>query len=69
MEKKLMKVNDVKFINVPPFKEIAVKNIYADVVKQGQMQDYFPDKFPKGSQCDKKYFYNIWNSIYPEQVK
>ena len=34
-----------------------------------RMADYFPDKFPKNTQCDKAYFYNVWNSLYPEQVK
>ena len=32
------------------------------------MKRYFPDKFPKGSQCDKSYFFNVWNSMHPEQV-
>ena len=32
------------------------------------MSDYFPSKFPKGSQCDKEYMYNIWNTLYPEDV-
>ena len=30
------------------------------------MSDYFPSKFPKDSQCDKEYMYNIWNTLYPE---
>ena len=67
--KKLKKISDVKFINVPPFAEIAVKNVYSDVVKQPEMIDFFPDKLPKGCQSDRSYFYNIWNTKYPEQVK
>ena len=33
------------------------------------MVDYFPDTLPKGCQIDRSYFYNIWNTQYPEQVK
>ncbi len=32
-KKKLLKMNDVKFINPPLFDEIAVKNLYEDVAK------------------------------------
>ena len=32
------------------------------------MKPFFPDKFPKGSQCDKSYFFNVWNTKHPEQV-
>ena len=33
------------------------------------MKKYFPDKWAKGTQCDKKYFFNVWNTIFPQQVK
>ncbi len=33
------------------------------------MADYFPDKYAKNQQCDKKYMYNIWNTLHPEDVK
>ena len=61
-QKKLKKMQDVKFINVPPFAEIAVKNVYQDVTQLPHMKDYFPDTLPKGCLCEKSYFYNIWNS-------
>ena len=67
--KRLLKMADVRFINPPAFEEISVKKLYNDVVKQEEMRDYFPDKFPKGSQCDKAYFYNVWNTKFPDQVK
>ena len=60
---------DVSFCNPPAYDEISVKNLYDKVVKQPLMKPYFPDNFPKGAQCDKAYFYNVWSTIYPEQVK
>ena len=68
-KKKLLKISEVRFINPPLFDEIGVKNLYKDVIKQPGMKEYFPDEFPKGCQCDRSYFYNVWNTQYPEQVK
>ena len=63
--KKLLKMSEVRFINAPLFDEISVKHLYNDVSKQELVKDYFPDSFPKGCQCDRAYFYNVWNSKYP----
>ena len=65
-KRKLLKMNEVRFINVPAFNEIAVKYLYDDVVQQNEMMVYFPKKFPKKTQCDKAYFYNVWNTTFPE---
>ena len=67
--KRLLRMDQVKFINVPAFDEIGVKYLYDDVVKMPKMTPYFPAKFPKNTQCDKSYFYNVWNTLYPEQVR
>ena len=67
--KKLLKMSEVRFINPPLFDEIAVKHLYHDVSQQPLIKDFFPDVFPKGCQCDRSYFYNVWNSKYPDQVK
>ena len=68
-KKSLLLMDDMKPVNVPAFDEIGVKYLYDEVVKKEGMSKYFPDKFPKNTQCDKAYFYNVWNTIYPEQVK
>ena len=62
-------MKEVDFINPPNWDEIGVKNLYSQVVEQPEMKKYFPDKFAKGVQCDKSYFFNIWNSKFPDQVK
>ena len=62
-------MRDVSFINAPLFDEISVKRLYHDVVSQPEMKDYFPDELPKGCQCDREYFYNVWNTLHPETVK
>ena len=67
--KKLLKISVVKFINAPSFSEIGVKNIYYDVIKQPKMRDYFPDKLPKQCQMDRHFFFNIWATLYPQDVE
>ena len=67
-DKELLKMTQVKHINVPAYDEIGVKALYEKALKMKGMGKYFPDKYPKGMQCDKKYFYNIWNTLYPDEV-
>ena len=64
-KKKLLKMKDVNFINPPLFDEISLKHLYKDISIMPLTKDYFPDEFPKGCQCDRSYFYNVWNSKYP----
>ena len=68
-KKKLLKMRHVSFINVPAFDEIGIKNLYSKVIQMDNMAAYFPDKYPKGAQCDKQYMYNVWNTLHPEDVK
>ena len=62
-------MSEVKFCNPPVFDEIGVKALYAKIVAQSNMADYFPDKFPKGRYCCRSYMYNIWNTLHPDDVK
>lgn len=62
-------MNQVKFCNAPAFDEIGVKSLYEKVVSGPGMGKYFPDKYPKGRQCDKTYMYNIWNTVHPDEVQ
>ena len=64
--KNLLKMSEVNFVNVPAFDEIGVKHLYDQVIAKEGMAQYFPTNFPKNTQCDKSYFYNVWNTIYPE---
>ena len=68
-KKKLLKMDDRKSVNVPAYDEIAVKYLYPAVINQEGMSIYFPDKFPKNTYCDKEYFWTVWNTLYPQQVK
>ena len=67
--KNLLKMNEVRFINVPLYDEIGLKHHYEDVRQLPLIKDYFPDQLPKGTQMDRAYFWNIYNFKYPDQVK
>ena len=68
-KKDFLKMSQVRFINAPAFDEIGVKALYDKVITKPGMAKYFPDKFPKGRQCDRGYLYNVWNTLHPEDVQ
>jgi hypothetical protein len=68
-EKELMKMSEVRFCNPPAFDEISVKAMYDKAIKRPNMAKYFPTKYAKGRSCCKEYFYNIWNTVHPNDVK
>lgn len=67
-DKDLLRMNKVAFVNPPAYDETGVKALYEKVLQQPGMAKYFPDKYPKGRQCDRAYMYNVWATIHPEQV-
>ena len=67
-EKSFIKIKDVRFCNPPSYDEIGVKHLYDKVISLEGMAQYFPDKYGKGRSCCRSYMYNIWNTIYPDDV-
>lgn len=68
-KKRLFKRIRVDFINVPKYDEISVKALYDKLLTFENMPLYFPDKYPKGRQADREYFFNIANTLHPDVVK
>jgi hypothetical protein len=68
-EKKLLKMEKVRFINPPLYDELSVKSLYPKIIGLDGMAKYFPSQYPKGRQCCRQYMFNVWNTFYPEQVK
>ena len=63
-QKKLIKRREAKFIKVTKYDELSVKNLYDDFMSLDGMKDYFPDKYPKGRQCEREYMFNVANTLY-----
>ena len=62
--KRLLKMREVKFINVTKYEELSVKNLYENFLSLDGMKFYFPDRYPRGTQCDREYMFNIANTLY-----
>ena len=67
--KRLFKMSDVKFVNVPKYDELSVKNVWPMIKKDWNLMHYFPNKMPKDRLPDRDYTFNILNSIRPDYVK
>ncbi len=55
-------------ISVPHYDELSVKSFYGKMLTRPELQPYFPDKYAKGRQCDRDYFWNVVNTIFPDEV-
>ena len=66
--KKLYKLKDVKFINVPLYDELSVKKFWPIMQKDEEFMKYFPDTLPVGRIPDRDYFWNIFNTLNEEYV-
>ena len=67
-EKKLMKLREVQFVQVVKYDELSVKTLYQKLVALPYMAEYFPNKYPKGRQCDRDYMFNIANTLHEETI-
>ena len=68
-KKKLLKLKEVKFIQVIKYDELSVKNLYSKLVQLDGMADYFPSNYPKGRHCDREYMFNIANTLHEDIIK
>ena len=68
-EKKLLKMSELKPINPPHYDEISVRNLYDRCLELPGMADYFPDAYPKGRVCSRKYFFDVLNTLHPKQTQ
>ena len=46
-DKMLLKMSEVKFVNLPAYDEIGVKALYDKAMEQPNMNKYFPSKYAK----------------------
>ena len=68
-KKQLIKKKDVLYIEVPKFDELSVKRLYDQLLSLESMTNYFPDKYPKGRQCDREYLFNVANTLHPGVIQ
>ena len=67
-EKELLPMNAVKSVNVPSYDELSVRNLWPSCQQSPELMRYFPDKLPTGRLPDKKYFFDVMNTLNSEYV-
>ena len=67
-EKRLLPIADCKFINVPKFDELSVKNIYPLFAEDEAMMRHFSDSYPREKGPTREYFFTVLNTLYPEYL-
>ena len=68
-KKKLLPIGKLRAINVPKFDELSVKSIFPLLAKDEKFMQYMPDRCPQGRYPDRRFFFNILNTIYPERTQ
>ena len=66
--KEMLKMKDVKFINVPVYDELSVKKFWPLMQSDAEFMKHFPDKLPIGRIPDRDYFWNVMNTLHEEYV-
>lgn len=68
-EKKLLKLSELKPINMPKYDELSVKNLYDKLKDKHKFMQYIPDKLPNGRLPDREYYFNVLNTVFPDYTK
>ena len=68
-KKRLLEMNEVSRVNVPSYDELSVINLWPEVSQDHEFMMFMPDSFAKGKNADRKYFFNILNTVHPECCK
>ena len=66
VKKKLLKLSEVKLIQVTKYDVLSVKNLYNKFLTLDGMAEYFPSKYPKGRICDREYMFNVANTLHKD---
>ena len=64
----MLKVSEVKTVNVPHFDEISVKNIFPRFKDDARVMQFMPSSVGPGKLPDRSFFFNILNTVHPEFV-
>ena len=67
-KKRLLKLKEVKWINVPLYDELSVAKLWPLMQDDTNFMLYMPSKLPKGRSPDRTYFFNIMNTLYENYV-
>jgi hypothetical protein len=67
-EKKLLSLNDVKYVNVPRYDELSVRRFWPILREDQTFMKYMPDKDYKTTFPEREYFWNVANTVQNDYV-
>ena len=62
-KKQLLKLNEVKYVNVPHYDELSVKKFYPMVSSDEKFISFMPDPTAGDRLPDRTYFWNVLNTV------
>ena len=62
-QKRLLKLSELRTVNVPKFDELSVKNIFPLIRQDAEVMLYFPDSYPKGREPVRTDTFNVLNTL------
>jgi len=67
--KKLLKLTQIKPVNVGNFPEVSVKHLFEEFSGRPEIAVYMPPVTSKKmKQLDRKYFFTVVNTFFPEEM-
>ena len=61
-------MSEAKFVTVPKYDEISVKQVFPKFLDDSKVMEYLQDEYPKDRYPDRAYFFTVLNTVHPEYV-
>ena len=67
-EKKLLQLNQVKYVNVPRYDELSVKRFWPILREDEKFMSYMPNPTAEDRLPERVYFWNVANTVQHDYV-
>ena len=67
-KKHLLQKSAVDYVTVPEYDELSVVALFPTLRSEKEFMQYLPDKYPKGKNPPRDYFFNVLNTVHPEYL-
>lgn len=68
-KKKLLPLNDVKYVNVPRYDELSVKRFWPKLSQDEKLMEYMPKLSGEDKLPERAYFWNVANTVQNRYVQ
>jgi hypothetical protein len=67
-KKHLIPRDQLRPISVPEYDELSVKNLWAEVIQDKELSQYFPSNITEKNLPPREYFFNVINTVQPNYI-